>query len=350
MLRMSLKKIAAEVGVNPSTVSRVLRNDKGCYISQDKKVKILDICRKYNYSPNPAARSLVLGKTFNIAFVVREFRHFECFGPFTWTSINGVNEILNQAGYSCSMTVIRNSEDLRKLFFSGAYDGIIFGKDVIGNEFSSCLSDALIPYVFMEDESAVSKDRNRVIVNEQSGVADGIKHLLSLGHRQMAVYGVEPHFDTYGKIFHNHKLSFNEFNCFKIPATDIYNLSALSYIHSRIFTQKDMPFTAICCTNDLVALGLCKRLNEAGIKAGRDVSVMGIDNWEQLLAYPESEHFLTTVDYCRKEIGRETARILLGIIQDPSKKAIEYTVNTKLVIRTSTGPVVRAKYKRNNAE
>ena len=328
-----------EVGVNPSTVSRVLRNDAACYISAEKKKKILDISKKYNYTPNVAARNLVLGKTFNIAFVANAFCNFESFGPFVWASIDGIHEELSQAGYFCSMTIIRNLDDIKKLVFSGAYDGFIFGNSVINGGILSFLNTISLPYVFMEDSNATTKGKNRVIVNESAGIEEGVKHLLSLGHREIAVYGNGPHFEGYKKIFHDYKLPFNNYSTFIIPETNIYNLSTVSYIHSEVFVRKHLAFTAICCTNDLVALSLCRRLQENGIKVGTDVSVIGIDNWEQILSYPEAERFLTTVDYCREDIGRESARLLLDIIQNGSEKGIEREVKTKLVVRTSTGQV-----------
>lgn len=339
MTRISLKKIAEEVGVNPSTVSRVLRNDTSCYISAENKKKILDICKKYNYSPNVTARNLALGKTFNVAFVANEFSNFESFGPFLWASIAGIHEVLNQAGYLCSVSIMKNIDDIEKIISSRTCDGLIFGNGVINKEILYCLKSASLPYVFMEDCNTFIINENRVLVNERSGAEALIEHLLALGHKNIAVYGMGPHIELYKNIFHNYGLLFDTSNVFTIPSTDIYNLSIASYIHSDTFIKKHGSFTAVCCTNDLVALGLCKRFLQEGIVVGKDISVTGIDNWEQMLSYPDNERFMTTIDYCRTDIGRETARLLLDVIQEPLHQRIGREVNTKLVIRTSVGHV-----------
>ena len=55
---MSLKKIAAIVGVSPSTVSRVLNNASSTCASKEVRNRIFQAAREIGYKPNENARKL----------------------------------------------------------------------------------------------------------------------------------------------------------------------------------------------------------------------------------------------------------------------------------------------------
>lgn len=59
----TIKDIAKKVGVNPSTVSRVINGTAS--ISEETRQKIKDAMKELDYHPNSLARSLVNGSTYN---------------------------------------------------------------------------------------------------------------------------------------------------------------------------------------------------------------------------------------------------------------------------------------------
>ena len=64
----TIKDIAREVGVNPSTVSRVINGTAS--ISEETKAKIRKVMQELDYHPNSQARGLVNGSTFTIGLVM----------------------------------------------------------------------------------------------------------------------------------------------------------------------------------------------------------------------------------------------------------------------------------------
>lgn len=74
---VTIKDVAAKAGVNPSTVSRVLKDSKS--ISQKTKDKVRKAMAELGYVPNVAAQMLASGLTYNVFYfsTVNHTRSFE---------------------------------------------------------------------------------------------------------------------------------------------------------------------------------------------------------------------------------------------------------------------------------
>jgi DNA-binding LacI/PurR family transcriptional regulator len=96
--------------------------------------------------------------------------------------------------------------------------------------------------------------------------------------------------------------------------------------------------TAVLVANDQMALGLLRRLHEAGREIPRDLSVVGFDD------IPEAAYFtppLTTVRQDFAELGRRCLHILLGRIESEAVPT-RVVVPPELVLRSSTGAAPKA--------
>ena len=63
-MAVTVQDIARKVGVNSSTVSRVLNGYRN--ISEETRRKVLDAARELNYHPNSIARNLAKGSSASI--------------------------------------------------------------------------------------------------------------------------------------------------------------------------------------------------------------------------------------------------------------------------------------------
>lgn len=75
------------------------------------------------------------------------------------------------------------------------------------------------------------------------------------------------------------------------------------------FVSKGLPFTAVACGSDSLALGAISALAEHGYRIPHDVSVTGFDGIEAAL---HSVPPLATMRLPRREMGREAAKLLLS--------------------------------------
>jgi LacI family transcriptional regulator len=64
----TMKDIARDLGVSVVTVSKVLRNHSD--IGEQTRKRILQRMKEVNYQPNPAARTLVSGRTNLVGLIV----------------------------------------------------------------------------------------------------------------------------------------------------------------------------------------------------------------------------------------------------------------------------------------
>jgi LacI family transcriptional regulator len=344
MKKASLKTIAEDVGVTVSTVSRILRNDPTCYIKAERREAILAAAKRHNYSPNIIARNLALGKTFNVAFVVRRFEHFQRWGPLLWMAIDGLQDGLRSAGYSCSLVTISSEDDLRKLAGSSSlYDGLVIGRGVVSAEGLRLLEEAGMPFAFLNDNAPHLSEHPRTFIDKQSGARELVSYLLGLGHKKIAIFGSGWNADMLAGAFEQAGMSIGAGSRFPLDAENIHTLALRAFAESDALVGSLSSHSAVCCANDYIALGLCERLKRLNIAVGSDIAVTGYDNLETLTCADESERIITTVDNPQARVGLECAGLLLRLIgagkETPEDGLV--TVPARLIIRRSTSGAVQ---------
>lgn len=174
------------------------------------------------------------------------------------------------------------------------------------------------------------------------GTALATNHLISLGHKRIAMIGGTDQTSTgrdryqgYVNAMQAAGLDIQPHWRIPGPRTKQGGFEA----SSQFLAMKDHP-TAACCWNDLVAIGLMNGIARAGLQPGVDVAVTGYDDLEEAaIATPA----LTTVWNGQREVGRQAARALLDKLAGTSVQPSQELIRPELHVRQSTGrPVERA--------
>jgi DNA-binding LacI/PurR family transcriptional regulator len=194
-------------------------------------------------------------------------------------------------------------------------DGVILAHDpyMPFPDSASVLKEAGIPYVALfNSPAAVSCDG--VLLDEQAGVDQVLRYLVSLGHRRIAFCRPVP-----GDQPHPRENAYVEWMAqagYPVPPHYVLPYEANDDAAGRealrmLFDQGPAP-TAIFAGNDRMALLALKRLAQLQIETPRDVSVAGFDNlrFTEHLPVP-----LTTVDQPKQEMGRRAVELLLERIE-----------------------------------
>src|SRR3954465_322724 len=106
---VNLKKLAEQLGVSTSTVSKAFRNSYD--INQQTKDRILALARELNYQPNPLASSLRTQKSRTIAVILPEIAN-----SFFTQAINGIESIAQQLGYHV-LIYLTHEDHLKEVAF-----------------------------------------------------------------------------------------------------------------------------------------------------------------------------------------------------------------------------------------
>ena len=327
--------IAREAGVSPATVSRVLTGN--AKVSEDKRDRVQDIIKKYDFEPNSIARSLSKQESKTIGMIVPDIRN-----PFYSTLFVDCEMEATRCGYNmilCNTINEISSEggQLRNLM-EKRVDAII----QVGGSVDEVTPDPL--YIDLVDK--VSKKIPTVIAGELEGAnvyriipetTHGMNELLAylsgLGHKEIAfIGGRESVIPTVRKrqalyrFLQDQNLPF--YKEFMID-TD-YSIEA-GYEAARKLIKLDHLPTAIIAVNESVAMGIIRALGEKRLRVPEDISVIGYDDtfYSEMISPP-----LSCISYNLKAYAQVIMETIMQIINKEETDKIKY-IPTYLTVRSS---------------
>lgn len=181
---ISLKELAAELKLAPSTVSRALNDSYE--ISDATKKKVISMAEKLNYHANPFARSLRENKSKTIAVIIPER-----INSFFAQVMDGIEEIAQEHGYH--LLVYNTHEDIERerkivnLLLNGRADAIAMSVTSQTSDISHLqkLHDRGLPIIFF-DRIRAEIPTTKFITNDYESAYDGTKHLIKQGCKKIA--------------------------------------------------------------------------------------------------------------------------------------------------------------------
>ncbi len=185
---VTIKKIAADLKIAVSTVSKALRDSHE--ISQDTKARILEYAAKMEYTPNPYASSLKGKRSGNIAVVLPEVAD-----SFFSSAIDGIEEVAQQKGYHVMVYLthedVSREQSIIREFRNGRVDGVLMS--VVANDNQSNHLDELsaseIPLVFFDRVCEKTKAA-RVVTDDFDSGYNAAQHLIDKGCKRLAFLSV----------------------------------------------------------------------------------------------------------------------------------------------------------------
>ncbi len=178
------KELAKLAGVSAGTVSNVISGSTR--VSEAARRKVLEAIRVLKYQPNLIARSLKTNRTNTLGIIVPDITI-----PFFPKIIRGAEAAARERGYFLIVLDSQRSHDL-EIDMLGLLrqrvDGILLvtaGESKWSAERAAAIAAG--PPVVCVDRLPVGLDTDTVCVDDSGAAELGVKHLLSLGHRQIAV-------------------------------------------------------------------------------------------------------------------------------------------------------------------
>ncbi len=340
---VTLKELAEGLGLAPATVSLVInRSSVADTIPQETKDRIFAAVEKYKYRPNFFARSLRAQRSFTIGVIVPEVSD-----GYSASVMSGVEDHLLQEGYFYFVASHRHRADLideyPRLFLERSVDGLI----AVDTPWTLTPS---VPVVTVSGHNQVKGVVN-IVLDHKRAAEVALKHLLHLGHRQIAfIKGQEFSSDTHVRwtnieeVAHQLGLQISPALVAQLegdsPSPQLGHKAAKKLLASR------KPFTALFAFNDISAIGAIRAFREAGLRIPEDVSVVGFDD---ILSAAYQNPGLTTVRQPLREMGRIAAETVLSRIRRTGSdlNGGETTVEPELIMRETTCKVRNGRPRKN---
>src|SRR5690606_29136073 len=275
----SMADVAAAAGVSHQTVSRVLNTPD--LVREETRARVEDAIRALGYRRNRTARALRTQRSGLVGVVnPGEAR----FGPAHTTM--AIEEAARQAGYATTMAVVRDADPatvdgVLEFFLDHRVDGIIVIAPVTAVAAAADRLVGELPVVLVAAGLRPTRRRHVVGVDQEPGARLATRHLVGLGHRRIAhVSGPHDWFDARARIDGwRHEL---ECAGLRVPPliTGGWDAEDGYRVARGLVAAGDVP-EAIFAANDLLALGIIRALEEAGLRVPDDVSVVGVDGAER---------------------------------------------------------------------
>jgi len=329
---VSIKDIAKEAGVSPSTVSRALNDHP--HIRDETKASIQRLAKAMGYVPSVLARGLVAKRTASIGVAITDLAD-----PYYARLMLGIEEAAAAHRYQVVLSSYCRDPD-RELaivndFQMRRMDGIIITGSETEESYLPAGQKFFLPIVLVNRPGypfSVSVDRFL-------GARKIVEHLIELGHRRIAHISEGARFrdksrrlDGYLTALEMHNIEFDG----RLIVDGDGNIGGGIQAVPQLLALPELP-TAVFCFNDMTAIGVINALRQRGYEVPRDFSVAGYDDLEMAAYYYPT---LTTVRQQTHELGTRAAKMLLKLIDiDGEDKVAPEVVEPQLIVRQSTAPV-----------
>jgi len=337
--RLTLKDIAREAGVSPTTVSLVLEGKKTSRVSDRTRKRVLEVIDRLNYKPNVIARSLVKKESHSIGLIITTLLN-----PFYAEIAQDIIDRAKETGYGVVACSVRGGiEDEQRSvedLISRGVDGLIICSSLRHDPVVFKLAEDRFPFVLTlrsVEHNPGSPPVDSIVVDNKRGGFMATEHLIKMGHKDIALIagpqetstgyerlaGALAAFEAYG-LEHNPDL---------ILYGDFHRNSGL-HLTRQLLEKKPVP-TAIFAANDHMAMGVLDALRERGVQVPNEMAVVGFDDIE-MSGLPGID--LTTVSQKKATLGRLAVDRLLEKIREGEGSVVKRVIlDPILVIRRSCG-------------
>ncbi|HJZ69885.1 MAG TPA: LacI family DNA-binding transcriptional regulator [Blastocatellia bacterium] len=333
-MAITLADIARELGVSKMTVSRAINNHP--LINSQTRERVLEVARRLNYQPNQHARALATNRSYLIGVVVPDLMNLY-FAEVT----RAIESVTRPAGFQlliCSTEedATRELDQVEALLHRT--DGLIISSVLKPTDTSAYRK------LIKDGARIVLVDRTMKDLRSPSVATDNVRvgklateHLINLGHRRIghlcgdaSSVSVE-RFEGYKQALAKRKLRYVQSQVRRCGL-----LESEGYTAMRGWLAEGNVPDAIFAVNDPAAIGAMQAMEEAGVRVGDEIALVGAGNihYGDMLRTP-----LTTVSWSRNEMGQQAARLLIGLIDNELTRSKPQTIvlPPELVIRNSCG-------------
>jgi LacI family transcriptional regulator, galactose operon repressor len=304
--RAGIRQVAERAGVAQSSVSRVLSDHPD--VSPVMRNRVLDAVSALGYEPDMLAQSLRRGATMSIGFVVSDISN-----PLFSEIALAAETKLQERNFSLLIAnALRDPEkegELVRVLSRRRVDGMLISiSDETHPGIQAAVSALQLPVVLVDRE--LPGIPSAVLADHASGISAAAAHLISLGHRRIALINgnasVRPSRERQRALRRS---------CRAAGVAALIRHGPFDPEHGRKsaldLLDSPEPPTAIVSGSNQILVGVLRAIRERGVRVPADISLVTCD--ELTLA-----EFLTpalaTISRDTTAAGRAAASLLVDLI------------------------------------
>lgn len=314
-----LARLAKELGISAGTVSRALNGKPE--VSEATRERVIKAAKKLGYAPNQAARSLALGTTRSVGFMMDLDLETAASSEYFFMGVfDGVQSVLTQHSFDLLVLPRPTKEEsltyLQRYVSRGVFDGMILAATQRTDFRIELLQSAGIPFVTL-GRSLSGSDYPWIDLDFEGVANAAIDRFVAAGHRRIAVtlpignINFGPIFEAaYRQALERHGIAFDPSLTFHTKRNEA---AGYGLVDELLATPN--PPTAVLLIFETIAIGMYRRLAELGRHPGRDLAIIGFRDEPSVRSLTPS---LTCYSAPLHDLGEDLATALLARISNPS--------------------------------
>jgi DNA-binding LacI/PurR family transcriptional regulator len=331
-MRVTIADVASAAGVSKTAVSFAFNNPSK--LGNATLERVLQVANDLGYAPHPAARALSMRRSGTIGLLIPQRLTTVFANPFLSELIQGLGELCDENDLTM-LLVPPLDGSLEGAIRQASVDGFISLGLSPDDGALETLDRLGIPTVLVDSDA--STHHPSVNVDDAGGAQAAARHLLDLGHRNLAVIVLPPTRSHALTPTAARRLAGYRAALQVAGAPEPRMVTAGATMAAGAFAFEALPKgrrrpTGVLAMSDMAAIGLMAAAIAAGLRVPDDMSVVGYDDLP-MAAWTTPR--LTTVRQPIVEKGRLAARLLIQQLQG-KVVASPPPLETSLVVRNST--------------
>jgi DNA-binding LacI/PurR family transcriptional regulator len=317
-MQRNLRAVAEAAGVSLSTASRVFTN--AATVSDDIRSRVLAASEELGYRPRERGRKFSETTLRRVVLYIRShnrFRLSSMLGDFYGYVLQGIEAECRR-------------QRLTLVFAHDEAPGATLRLDHLDADGET----GILPVVLINN--VVDQPVDAVLPDYWGGAQLAVRHLIAAGHTRIAYLHGQDRYTTRLRL-DAYKATLAEANIAYDPALVVASSMSLQAANdaTKQLIDSGAEFSAICCVNDVSAVGASLALAEAGLRPGIDVSLTGFDDID-LSGWTKLQ--LTTIHVPKLEMGAVAVRRLGERALDAEGAPQRIILGVHLIQRASVTP------------
>lgn len=327
MSKVTLRKIADELGVSTFAVSRALADKPG--VSEATRVSIRARAEALGYSRPERGLARMAENAPEVLFLFQRPDHTH--SEFWVKILQGAQDEAQRNGIRTGLRLVRSGEDIAGLSHRGLAGLVLSGPlDPSVFEVAAGLDVPLV----RTSPGPLLERMDRVSVDDFEAAMAAAAHLVELGHTRAIYAEGQPNLRGRAERLRGFRAGFPA----EVRAITFDERTGIGPLLPAILDAPDAP-TAVFCASDGIGVNVVSELTRRGVRVPEDISVVGYLDYACATQIVPA---LTTVRVPVQQMGMMIMRCLLERMRGEDMDRLpprRIQLVSEFVVRQSTGPV-----------